>query len=64
MHRTDILHSVGCIEKLNGLAKDAREKELSAAQIHEALAMKECSGYSMYNFIHLQVNSPAALGAE
>jgi len=64
MRRADILHSIGYIEKLNGLAKDARAKELSSSQIHEALAMKEYSSYSMYDFIHFQVNIPTVLSTE
>ncbi|WP_435226114.1 MBL fold metallo-hydrolase [Streptomyces sp. Tue6028] len=64
MRRADILYSIGYIEKLNGLARDARDKGLSSSQIHEALTMKEYSGYSMYDFIHFQVNVPAVLGTE
>jgi glyoxylase-like metal-dependent hydrolase (beta-lactamase superfamily II) len=64
MHRTDILHSIGYIEKLNGLARDAHDKGMPAGQVHEALAMKEYGSYSMYDFIHFQVNIPAVLSTE
>lgn len=64
MGRADILHSVDYIEKLNSLAREAREKGLSAEQAREALAMEEYSQYSMYDFIHLQVNIPAVLSGE
>ncbi|MET7999305.1 MBL fold metallo-hydrolase [Amycolatopsis sp. NPDC005232] len=64
MRRSDILHSIGYIEELNGLAQDAHDKGMSASQIQEALAMKEYSSYSMYDFIHFQVNIPAVLSTE
>jgi cyclase len=64
MRRSDVLHSIGYIEDLIGLARDAHGKGMSASQIHEALAMKEHSSYSMYDFIHFQVNIPAVLSTE
>ncbi|MFF4902647.1 MBL fold metallo-hydrolase [Streptomyces sp. NPDC001068] len=64
MRRADILHSVAYIEKLNSLASEAKTKGLPADQAREVLAMKEYGGYSMYEFIHQQVNIPAVLGLE
>lgn len=64
MHRGDILHSIGYIEKLRDLAQDARDRGLTAEQARAALSMKEYSGYSMYEFIHFQINIPAVLNAE
>ncbi|MGV9703078.1 MBL fold metallo-hydrolase [Streptomyces sp. NPDC003483] len=64
MRRADILHSITYLEKLTGMAQEGWVKGLPAAQVREALAMKEYSDYSMYEFIHFQVNIPAVLKAE
>lgn len=64
MRRADVLHSITYLDRLTSGAREARDKGLSAAQAREALAMKEFSDYSMYEFIHLQVNVPAVLEAE
>ncbi|MER5411005.1 MBL fold metallo-hydrolase [Streptomyces sp. NPDC002769] len=64
MRRADVLHSITYLEKLTSVAREGRVKGLSAAQLREALAMKEYSDYSMYEFIHFQVNIPAVLKAE
>ncbi|MER6466312.1 MBL fold metallo-hydrolase [Streptomyces sp. NPDC001228] len=61
MHRSDILHSISYIERLMSLARDAKAQGMSHEQIREALAMNEYSDYSMYDFIHFDVNVPAAL---
>ncbi|GHH77808.1 MBL fold metallo-hydrolase [Streptomyces sulfonofaciens] len=64
MRRADIIHSISYIEKLCGLARDVRSRELPTDQVNEALAMKEYSDYSMYEFIHFQVNIPAVLNTK
>ncbi|MGW4675468.1 MBL fold metallo-hydrolase [Streptomyces sp. NPDC004324] len=64
MRRADILHSITYLEKLTSMAQEGWVKDLPAAQVREALAMKEYSDYSMYEFIHFQVNIPAVLKAE
>ncbi|MFE4546579.1 hypothetical protein [Streptomyces sp. NPDC056785] len=64
MRRADILHSITYLEKLTSMAQEDWVKDLPAEQVREALAMKEYSDYSMYEFIHFQVNIPAVLKAE
>ncbi|TFV34080.1 hypothetical protein E4K10_44275 [Streptomyces sp. T1317-0309] len=64
MRRADILHSIAYLEKLISLARDAQDSKLPPDQAREALAMKEYSDYSMYEFIHFQVNIPAVLSPQ
>ncbi|MCF3960189.1 MBL fold metallo-hydrolase [Streptomyces fuscigenes] len=64
MHRADILHSIAYIEKLVALARSARDRGVPADRVGEELAMTDYSDYSMYEFIHLQVNVPAVMNAE
>ncbi|MFD8027423.1 MBL fold metallo-hydrolase [Streptomyces sp. NPDC059717] len=64
MRRADILHSITYLEKLIHLARDAQDSKLPPDQAREALAMKEYSDYSMYEFIHFQVNIPAVLSPQ
>ncbi|MFJ5219609.1 MBL fold metallo-hydrolase [Streptomyces sp. NPDC088354] len=64
MRRADILHSIAYLEKLTGLARDARDKGLPDDLARRALEMKEYRDYSMYDFIHVQVNIPAVLNAQ
>lgn len=64
MCRADILYSITYIEKLMELARNVRGGGLSADEARKALAMEEFSDYSMYDFIHFQVNVLAVLGSE
>jgi glyoxylase-like metal-dependent hydrolase (beta-lactamase superfamily II) len=59
MRRSDILYSIGDIEDLDGRIGEAKGRGLALEQAQEEVRMEKYSGYSMYEFIHFQVNVPA-----
>jgi glyoxylase-like metal-dependent hydrolase (beta-lactamase superfamily II) len=58
MHRRDILHHIEYLEELEEQVSSAVERGLDLEQAQEEVRMEGYSGYSMYEFIHFQVNLP------
>ncbi len=59
MRRPDILHHIEYLEELEEQVGSAVERGLSLDQAQEEVRMEGYSDYSMYEFIHFQVNLPA-----
>jgi glyoxylase-like metal-dependent hydrolase (beta-lactamase superfamily II) len=59
MRRAEISYSIEYIEDLEKQVKEAKDGELSLEQAKEDVRMERYSDYSMYEFIHFQVNIPA-----
>lgn len=59
MRRSDILYSIEYIEDLEGQIEEAKGRGLTLEQAQEEVRMEKYSSYSMYEFIHFQVNVPA-----
>ncbi|MCA1717356.1 MAG: MBL fold metallo-hydrolase [Actinobacteria bacterium] len=59
MCRSDIRYSIEYIEDLVGQIEGTLGQGLTLEQAQEEIRMERYSGYSMYEFIHFQVNIPA-----
>lgn len=60
MHRSDILYHIEYLEELEKQVRSAIQRGLDLEQAQEDVRMEGYSEYSMYEFIHFQVNLPAA----
>jgi glyoxylase-like metal-dependent hydrolase (beta-lactamase superfamily II) len=60
MHRSDILYHIKYLEELEKQVGSAIQRGLNLEQAQEDVRMEGYSEYSMYEFIHFQVNLPAA----